>query len=120
VDGQDGVARVVGIIEEGPELGLLEIVLEAQDGGVDIGLDALALGRELGQDLDLLFVAEDALEELELLFEELLLLLQRLRGLLVLPDLGGSQAGVQRLELGALMIEVKENPGPLRLSRRGR
>jgi len=120
VDGQDGVAGVVPVEEEGPELGLLEIVLEADDGAVDVGLDAFALGRELGQDLELLLVAEDALEELELLFEELLFLLQGLRELLVLPDIGRGQAGVYRLEIGVLVIEVKENLGPLRLSRRGR
>jgi hypothetical protein len=75
MDGQDGVARVVHVIEQGPELGLLEVVLEPDEGRVDVGLDALALGGELGQDLELLFVAEDALEEQELLLQELLLLL---------------------------------------------
>jgi len=120
MNGQDGVARVVRVIEQGPELGLLEVVLEPGKGRVDLGLDALALGGELGQDLELLLVAEDALEELELLFEELLFLLQGLRELLVLPDIGRGQAGVYRLEIGVLVIEVKENLGPLRLSRRGR
>jgi hypothetical protein len=120
MDGQDGVARVVRVIEQGPQLGLLEVLLEPAEGRLEVGLDALALGAELGQDLDLLLLAENALEELEVLFEELLFLLQALRGLLVLPDLGGSQAGVYRFKLGRLAIEVKENLGPLRLSRRGR
>jgi hypothetical protein len=120
VDGQDGVAGVVLVEEEGPELGLLEIVLEADDGAVDVGLDAFALGRELGQDLELLLVAEDALEELGLLLQELLLLLEGLGRLLVLPDLRRGQLGVYGLKLGVLVIEVKENLGPLRLSRRGR
>jgi hypothetical protein len=120
MDGQDGVARVVLVIEQGPELGLLEVALEPDDGRVDVGLDALALGGELGQDLDLLLVAEDALEEQDLLLEELLLLLEGLGRFLVLPDLGRGQLGVQGLELGLLVIEVKENLGPLRLSRRGR
>jgi hypothetical protein len=120
MDGQDGVARVVLVIEQGPELGLLEVVLEPDDGRVDVGLDALTLGRELGQNLELFLVAEDALEEQELLLQELLLLLEGLGRLLVLPDLGRGQLDVQGLEFGLLVIEVKENLGPLRLSRRGR
>jgi hypothetical protein len=120
MDGQDGVAGVVLVIEQGPELGLLEVALEPDDGRVDVGLDALALGGELGQDLDLLLVAEDALEEQDLLLQELLLLLEGLGRLLVLPDLGRGQPGVQGFEFGLLVIEVKENLGPLRLSRRGR
>jgi hypothetical protein len=120
VDGQDGVAGIVLIVEQGPQLGLLEVVLEPGHGGVEIGLDALALGGQLVQDLDLLLVAEDALEELDLLFQELLLLLEGLGGLLVLPDVGRREPGVYGLEIGGLAIEVKENLGPLRLSRRGR
>jgi len=120
MDGQDGVARVVLVIEQGPELGLLEVVLEPDDGRVDVGLDALTLGSELGQNLELFLVAEDALEEQELLLQELLLLLQGLGRLLVLPDLWRGQLDVQGLEFGLLVIEVKENLGPLRLSRRGR
>jgi hypothetical protein len=120
MDGQDGVARVIRVIEQGPELGLPEVVLEPDEGRVDVGLDALALGGELGQDLELLLMAEDALVEQELLLQELLLLLKSLGRLLVLPDLGRGQLGVQDLEFGLLVIEVKENLGPLRLSRRGR
>jgi hypothetical protein len=120
MDGQDGVARVVLVIEQGPELGLLEVALEPDDGRVDVGLDALALGGELGQDLDLLLVAEDALEEQGLLLQELLLLLEGLGRLLVLPDLRRGQLGDYGLKFGVLVIEVKENLGPLRLSRRGR
>jgi len=120
MDGQDGVARIVGVVEEGPELGLLEIFFEPGDGGVDVGLDALTLGRELGEDLELLLLAEDLPEELDVLLEELLLLLEGLRGFLVLPDLGRGQPGVYRRPLGVLAVQVKENLGPLRLSRRGR
>jgi hypothetical protein len=120
MDRQDGVARVIRVIEQGPELGLPEVVLEPDEGRVDVGLDALALGGELGQDLELLLMAEDALVEQELLLQELLLLLKSLGRLLVLPDLGRGQLGVQDLEFGLLVIEVKENLGPLRLSRRGR
>jgi hypothetical protein len=120
MDGQDGVAGIVRIIEQGPELGLLEVFLEPARRRVDVGFDALTFGGELGQDLELLFLAEDLLEELEVLFEKLLLLLKGLRGLLVLPDLGRAEPGVYRLPLGGLVIEVKENLGPLRLWRRGR
>jgi hypothetical protein len=120
MDGQDGVARIVRIEEERPELGLLEVLLEPGDRGVDVGPDVLPLGGELGEDLELLLLGEDALEELGVLFEELLLLLEGLGRLLVLPDLGGGQAGVYRRELGGLVIQVKENLGPLRSWRRGR
>jgi hypothetical protein len=65
-------------------------------------------------------VAEDALEELGLLLQELLLLLEGLGRLLVLPDLRRGQLGDYGLKFGVLVIEVKENLGPLRLSRRGR
>jgi hypothetical protein len=120
MDGQDGVAGIVRVIEQGPELGLLEVLLEPAGSGGDVGFDVLALGGELGEDLELFLLAEDLLEELEVLFEELLLLLKGLRGLLVLPDRGRAEPGVYRLPLGGLAIEVKENLGPLRLSRRGR
>jgi hypothetical protein len=120
MDGQDGVARIVRVEEQSPELGLLEVLLEPRDRGGDVGLDALTLGRELGQDLELLLLAEDLAEELDVLLEELLLLLEGLRGFLVLPDLGRGQLDVYRRPLGVLAIEVKENLGPLRLSRRGR
>jgi hypothetical protein len=119
VDGQDGVAGVVGVIEQRPQLGLLEVLLEAKDRRVDVGLDALTLGRELGQDFELLLLAEDPLEELEILLEELFPLLKGLRSLLVLPDLGRGQPGVQLLQFGVLVVEVKENLEPLRSSRRG-
>jgi hypothetical protein len=120
MDGQDGIAGIVGVVKEGPELGFLEVLLEPGDGGGEVGLDALALGRKLGQDLELLFLAEDLTEEMDVLFEELLLLLEGLRSLLVLPDLGRGQPDVYRRPFGVLAIEVKENLGPLRLSRRGR
>jgi hypothetical protein len=120
MDGQDGVARIVRIEEERPELGLLKVLLEPGDRGIDVGPDVLPLGGELGQDLELLLLAEDALEELEVLLEELLLLLEGLGDFLVLPDFGGGQAGAYGRELGALVVQVKENLGPLRLSRRGR
>jgi len=48
MDGQDSVAGIVRVVEEGPELGVLEVLLEAPDRGFDIGLDVLAFGGELG------------------------------------------------------------------------
>jgi hypothetical protein len=120
MDGQDGVPRIVGVVEQGPELGLLEVLLEPAGRGGDVGFDVLTLAGELGEDFELFLLAEDLLEELEVLFEELLLLLEGLRGLLVLPDLGRAKPGVYRVPFGGLVIEVKENLGPLRLSRRGR
>jgi hypothetical protein len=120
MDGQDGVARVVRVEEQGPQLGLLEVLLEPADGRFDIALDAFTLGGELRQDLDLLLLGENALEEQEVLFEELFLLLEALGGLLVLPNLGRGQAGVYGLEARGLGTEVKENLGPLRPWRRDR
>ena len=104
VDGQDGVAGIVLVAEEGPELGLLKVLLEPGDPGFDVGLDALSLGGKLGEDLELLLLAEDALEELKGLLEEFLLLLEGLGGLLVLPDLGGGQPDVRRFELSRLVV----------------
>jgi hypothetical protein len=120
MNGQDGVARVVGVVEEGPQLGFPEVALETADGRGDVAVDALAFGGELGKNLELLLEPLDALEELKVLLQELLFLLERLRGLLVLPDLRRGETGVYLLELGGLLIEVKENLGPPRLSRRGR
>jgi hypothetical protein len=119
MDGHDGVTGIVGIEEEGPQFGVLQGRLQAFDGRCGVGIDVLALGGELDEDLELLLLAEDALEELEVLLEELLPLLERLGQLLVLPDLGRGQAGVYRFELGGLVIEVKENLEPLRPFRRG-
>jgi hypothetical protein len=104
VDGQDGVAGIVSVVEQGPELGFLNGLLKPADGRFGIGLDALAFGGELGEDLELLLLAEDLLEELDVLLEELLLLLEGLGGFLVLPDLGGGQAGVDRFPRGVLVF----------------
>jgi hypothetical protein len=104
VDGQDGVAGIVSVVEQGPELGFLNGLLKPADGRFGIGLDALAFGGELGEDLELLLLAEDLLEELDVLLEELLLLLEGLGGFLVLPDLGRGQASVDRFPLGVLVF----------------
>jgi hypothetical protein len=120
MDGQDGVAGIVRVVEQRPQLRFLEGRVEPGDGRRGVGFDVLPLGRELDEDPEILLLDEDALEELDVLFEELLLLLEGLGRLLVLPDLGGGQADVYRLEFDGLVIEVKENLGPLRAFRRGR
>ena len=104
MDGQDSVAGIVLIVEEGPELGFLEVLLETSDRGFDIGVDVLALGGELGEDLELLLLGQDLTEEMDILLEELLLLLEGLGGLLVLPYLGRGQADAGRFELGRLAV----------------
>jgi hypothetical protein len=104
VDGQDGAAGIVLVVEEGPQLRVLEVLLEPPDRGLEVRIDALALGGELGQDLELLFLGQDPSEELDILLEELLLLLEGLGGLLVLPDLGRGQTGRRRFELGRLAV----------------
>jgi hypothetical protein len=120
MDGQDGVAGIVRFVEKRPELRFLEGRVEPGDGRRGVGFDVLPLGGQLDQDAEVLLLGQDALEELDVLFKELLFLLERLGRFLVLPDLGRSQADVYRLELDGLVIEVKENLGPLRASRRGR
>jgi len=104
VDGQDGAAGVVLVAEQGLQLGVLEVLLEPPDGGLDVGIDALALGGELGQDLELLLLGQEAAEEPDVLLEELLPLLEGLGGLLVPPDLGRGQPGRRRFEVGRLAV----------------
>jgi hypothetical protein len=120
VDRQDGVSGVVLVVEQRPELSFLQGLLEPADPGLGFRFDVFALGGELRQDLELFFLAKDLPEELDVLFEEFFLRLEGLGDLLVLPDLRRGQARVYRFPLGVLVIEVKENPGPLRLSRKGR
>jgi hypothetical protein len=109
MDGQDGVARIVGVVEKGPEFGLLEGLFELGNGRFGVGFDALSFSGQFDEDLELLLLPEDPLEELNVLLEQLFLLLEGLGSLLVLPDLGGSQAGVYRFELRVLVVQVKEN-----------
>jgi hypothetical protein len=103
MDGQDGVAGIVLVEEQRPELGLLEVLLELPDAGLDIGVDALALGGEFGEDFELLLLADDLPEKLDVLLQQLFFLLQGLGGLLVLPDLGRGQPGGGRFELRRLV-----------------
>ena len=110
MDGQDGVAGVVLVEEQGPEFAVGKGLFEAGQGRLDVGPDVLSLGEELGQDLDLILLFADPSEELEVALEALLFLLERLGGLLVLPDLRRREAQVDRVALGSFMIEVKETP----------
>jgi len=120
VDGQDGVARVVLVVEQGPELAVLQALGEAGEGGLDVGGDVLALGLELRQDVDFILLVLDFGEELDVPLQALFLLLEGLGRLLVLPDLGGGETLVDGFALGFLVIEVKESPAALRACRRSR
>jgi hypothetical protein len=117
MDGQDSVPGVVLVKEQGPEFAVGEGLFEAGQGRLDVGPDVLSLGEELGQDLDLILLFADSSEELEVALEALLFLLERLGGLLVLPDLRRREALVDRVALGSFMIEVKESPAALRTCR---
>jgi hypothetical protein len=117
MDGQDGVPGVVLVEEQGPEFAVGKGLFEAGQGRLDVGPDVLSLGEELGQDLDLILLFADSSEELEVALEALLFLLERLGGLLVLPDLRRREALVDRVALGSFMIEVKESPAALRTCR---
>jgi hypothetical protein len=117
MDGQDGVPGVVLVEEQGPEFAVGKGLFEAGQGRLDVGPDVLSLREELGQDLDLILLFADPSEELEVALEALLFLLERLGGLLVLPDLRRREALVDRVALGSFMIEVKESPAALRTCR---
>jgi hypothetical protein len=90
MDGQNGVARVVLLEEQGPKLGLLQGLLEPGHRGLALRVDVLAFVGELDEDLELFLLGEDLPEEQDVLFEQLLLLLEGLGGLLILPDVGRS------------------------------
>jgi len=120
MNGEDGVAGIVLVAEQGPQLALVKTPFEPLHGGLDLGLDALAFRGELPQDLDLLFGLAELLEELEVLLEPLLLLLEGLGDFLIPPDLRRREADVEGVPLGLLAVEVKESPGPLRACRRVR
>jgi hypothetical protein len=87
VDRQDGVPGVVRVVEKRPELGLLQGLFEPADPGLGFRFDVFALGGKLQQDLEVLLLADDLPEELDVLFEKLFLLLEGLGSFLVLPDL---------------------------------
>jgi hypothetical protein len=104
MDGQDGVAGIVLLVKEGPELALLQAPLELLDGRFDVGVDALSLFRELSENVELVLRFLEPLEELKVLLQPLLLLLDRLGGLLVLPGLRGGQPSVEGVPFGFLAI----------------
>lgn len=120
MDGQDGVPGVILLEKEGPELSVREVLLEADEGGLDLGPDVFALRQEFRQDVDLVLLVLDLSEELEVPLEPLFFLLEGLGGLLVLPDLRRGEPLVDRVAFGFFMIEVKGSPAALRTCRRSR
>jgi len=115
MDGQDGVTGVVRIEKEDPELGFGQLLLKNGEGRGDVGIDVLPLLGEFQEDLDLFSLRTELVEELEVAFKPLLVLLDGLEGLLVLPGLGVGEPDVQGIEIGFLAIEVKENLGVPRI-----
>jgi len=111
MDGQDGVARVVRIEKEGPELGFGQLLLKNVQGLGDVGIDVLPLFGEFQKNLNLFPLCIDLVEELEVALKPLLVLLEGLERLLVLPSLGVGEPAVQGIEIGFFAIEVKENLG---------
>jgi len=93
------------------ELGLAELLLESGQGCGDVGRYVLPLAGELQKHLELLFFPADPFKFLDVADEPFLGLLEGLGALLVLPDLRGSELGVQGIEFGFLAIDVKENLG---------
>ena len=117
MDGQDGVAGVVGLGEEGLELGLGQALGEGGQALPEFRIDGFALLGQLQQNVDLLFLGVEGGQELNFLFQALFDLLQGLRFLLVLPDLGRGELLGQALKLGFLAGQVKENLAALRIWR---
>jgi hypothetical protein len=111
MDGQDGVADVVGLEVEGPELGLGQLLFESGQRRGDVRRHVLPLAGELQKDLEILLLPPDPFVVLNVAAEPLLGLLEGLGAFLVLPDLRGSELGVQGIEFGSLAVEVKENLG---------
>jgi hypothetical protein len=92
MDGQDGVPRVVLFEEQGPELAVGKVFFEPQEGGLDFSPDVFSFRVKLCQDLDLVLLFLDLAEERKVALETLLFLLERLGGLLVLPDFRRGEA----------------------------
>jgi hypothetical protein len=111
VDGQDGVEGVVGVEEQGLELGLVEAPAELGDRLGQILLDGLALPAQLEEDVDVLPFALEPFEGLQVAVQALLLLLEGLVFLRVLPGFGLAQLVLDGRGLGSLAVDVKENLG---------
>jgi hypothetical protein len=111
MDGQDGVADVVGLEIKGPKLGVGQLLSEPGQGCGDVGRYVLPLAGELQKDLEILLLPPDSFVVLDVAAEPLLALLEGLGPFLIPPDLRGRELGVQRIEFGSLAIEVKENLG---------
>jgi hypothetical protein len=104
MNGQDGISRIVRLEEEGLKFGLRQPFLECRQGLIELGLDAFALGGELGQDLDLLFFFLETDEKSDVALQLFLLLLEGLGLFLIVPGLGLGQVGVDRGDFGLFPV----------------
>jgi hypothetical protein len=117
VDGEQGIPPVVRLVKKALELGLRQGLGQDGKSAVEVAAGVLALGGQLGQDLDLFFFFLQPGEGGDIPLQSLLLLLETQGFLLVLPGLGSRELFGQGGELGPLSIEVKENLGRLRIFR---
>jgi len=115
VNGQDGVARVIGVEEEAAQLRLVEGGREGVERFRQVLVDTFALLAQLQKDVDIVASVLQTGIQSEILLQTLLVLVERLGPLLVLPDFGRGQGAVYGLEGGCFAVEVKENPGSLRI-----
>jgi len=109
MDSQDGVPGIVHIKKKGSELGFGQLLLKNVQGLGDVIIDVLSLLGEFQENSDLFLLRIDLVEELEIPFEPLLVLLEGLGRLLILPSLGVGEPAVQGIEFSFFTIEVKEN-----------
>jgi hypothetical protein len=120
VNRQDGVARVIGIEEEAAQLGFGEGGGEGVESLHQVLIHTLALLTEFQENLDLVAPVLETGEKGKILLQTLLVLIEGLGPFLVLPDLGGGKGAVYGFEVGRFAVEVKENPGSLRIFGSGR
>jgi hypothetical protein len=104
VDRQDGVAAVILIVEQRPQLGLGQHFAERARRPAEVFDHVFALSRQLGKDLDLFFFFRQTAVRLKVTFQFLFFLLQGLRSFLVLPGLGLGELPVEGSKLGLLVF----------------
>jgi hypothetical protein len=104
VDRQDGVAAVILLVEQSPQLGLGEHFAERGHRPAEVFGYVFAFGCQLREDFHLFFFFRQATEREEVAFQFFLLLLQGLRFFLVLPGLGTGEFPGQESELGLLIL----------------
>jgi len=88
VNGQNSVARVVGVEIEAPQLGLVEAGGQPVESLDQVLVDTLPFLAELQEDVDLAALLLETVEEGEVLLQALLVLVEGLRPFLILPDFG--------------------------------